>query len=183
MEKKLKNPYYKKIVTFSQNPVLHTVQGDKLTDQVNSISGMQWEMNTNFIAVFTLLLNTAVMYKVPQENMVETLFVFTDMQFDQACSDHTPFEQVEIMYEKAGYKMPKIVFWNLRSSSGGFPITSKQKGVALVSGFSAELMRLFTEGKDFDPMTILEIALEKYKDVVIHKTDEKKIDEMELIIE
>ncbi len=43
-------------------------------------------------------------------------------------------------FEAAGYKLPQVVFWNLRAS--GFPgekstpVTYNQEGVALVSGFS-----------------------------------------------
>ncbi|KAE9453044.1 hypothetical protein C3L33_15059, partial [Rhododendron williamsianum] len=49
-------------------------------------------------------------------------------------------------YKEKGYeKVPEIVFWNLRNSVAT-PVPSKQKGVALVSGFSKNLVTLFLEG-------------------------------------
>ena len=166
------NPFYKTILTFSQNPVLHKIEGNTIYEQVMNISRMQWDMNTDFVKVFDLLLSTAQLYQVKQENMIETIFVFTDMQFDQASNtEKTPFEEIKEKYKKAGYNMPKIVFWNLRDSSGGFPINNSDENVALVSGFSAELMQLFIDGQDFNPMTILNSALSKYPNVVIHRND------------
>ena len=42
-------------------------------------------------------------------------------------------------YEAAGYKLPQIVFWNLRESQlpgqKSTPVTMHQSGAALVSGF------------------------------------------------
>jgi hypothetical protein len=164
------NPFYRRIITFSEHPVLHYVKGNSLLEQKESVRNMPWTMNTNFVAVFKLLLETAKMYNVQQKDMIEKIFVFTDMQFDQASKDESPFEKIKKMYENSGYKIPQIIFWNLRNSSGGFPVQDKEKGVAYISGFSAELMRIFTAGEDFDPIKILKLALDKYK-VKIHKND------------
>ena len=164
------NPFYRKIITFSEHPVLHYVKGNSLLEQTDSVRNMPWTMNTDLIAVFKLLIDTAKMYSVPKENMVETIFIFTDMQFDQASNNKSPFEKIKKMYDKSGFQIPKIIFWNLRNSSGGFPVQDKENGVAYLSGFSAELMRIFTAGEDFDPIKILKLALDKYK-VKIHKND------------
>ena len=40
--------------------------------------------------------------------------------------------------------MPQIVFWNLRDSRST-PVTSTQPGVAMMSGFSKNLVKLFLE--------------------------------------
>lgn len=167
------SPFYKKVITFSQDPELHVVQGEALWEQVTSMAGMKWEMNTNFVAVFKLLLDMAVMYKVPQESFITRVFCFTDMQFDSAAGNKkTPFQEIKSMYEKVGYKMPALVFWNLSGSGkGGIPVTIDENNVALVSGFSPQLLKLFIEGETFNPETIVEKALAKYPGVKIHKKD------------
>ena len=52
-------------------------------------------------------------------------------------------------FEAAGYKLPQVVYWNLRASSirgqKSTPVTFNQEGVALVSGFSGQLLKLFMD--------------------------------------
>jgi len=165
-------PFKNKVITFSAVPELFNINGETLKDKISSVANMQWNMNTNFEAVFKLLINTAKMYNVKKEDMVDTVFVFTDMQFDQASGENqkTLYGTIKDMYEKEGYKIPKLVFWNLRASKDAFPIQSNTEGVALVSGFSSELLKLFMDGEDFTPETILKKALSKYN-VSIHKLD------------
>jgi hypothetical protein len=45
---------------------------------------MRWDMNTDFQAVFDKLLCVAVAGNLPPERMVRKLFVFSDMEFDEA---------------------------------------------------------------------------------------------------
>ena len=47
-----------------------------------------WGMSANFEAVFTkLILPMAVKKKLPQDQMVKRIFVFSDIQFNQADSN------------------------------------------------------------------------------------------------
>ena len=68
--------------------------------------------------------------------------------------------------------MPQIIFWNLRATEKSFPVTKSQAGTALVSGFSAQLMKVFMEAQDFDPVMILNMTLDKY-DITEVPTAEK----------
>ncbi|KAI3840044.1 hypothetical protein MKW92_014266 [Papaver armeniacum] len=68
-------------------------------------------------------------------------------------------------------KVPEIVFWNLRDSSST-PVVAQQKGVALVSGYSKNLLTLFLEGSDiseFTPIRVMEKAIsgEEYNKLVV----------------
>ena len=69
------------------------------------------------------------------------------------------------MYAKAGYAVPQIIFWNLRDCDN-VPVEKDTPGTALVSGFSANMMKTFLEAKfadiKFDPMEAMLYALEKY---------------------
>jgi len=75
-------------------------------------------------------------------------------------SSTTAIEMMKSLYENAGYQMPKIVFWNLRTSSG-VPEKADAKDVALVSGFSPSLMTSLLAGKDFTPKGIMKEAVWK----------------------
>ena len=66
--------------------------------------------------------------------------------------------------------MPEIVFWNLRDSEAT-PIPSDQGGVALVSGFSKNLVKLFLENDGIiNPMTVMHQAITRkmYEKLVVY---------------
>jgi hypothetical protein len=117
---------------------------------------------------------------MPNDYIVKNIFIFTDMQFNAAsnceCSDNekTLFETIKKKYTKALYTMPKLIFWNLRHSEDAFPITCNENGYIYLSGFSAELLKIFMNGIEFNPLTILEALLDKYN-VLISDNDKNYI--------
>jgi len=158
--------FHRKLITFSEQPQWFELKGESLNDQVFSLKNMPWGRNTNIMSVFELLLSHAKTYNLSSEQMVETLFIFTDMQFDSACESKsdTIYEVASKMFIEAGYVMPKVVFWNLRASlNAGLPVTQSQPGVALMSGFCESLLGAFIENKTFDPMSILLDVLKDYE--------------------
>ncbi|DBA95855.1 TPA: hypothetical protein ACH3X1_001402 [Trebouxia sp. C0004] len=52
--------------------------------QVGDLQNMDWRFGTDLNAAFDLILKRACDAKISQEQMVETLFIFSDMQFDDA---------------------------------------------------------------------------------------------------
>jgi len=52
-------------------------------------------------------------------------------------------------YAEAGYDVPKILYWNLASRLEAVPVEAEWKGVALMSGFSPAMMKMFM-GDDAD---------------------------------
>ena len=113
---------------------------------------MKMGMNTNFQAVFDLLLKKAVREKTPPSEMIRTIFVFSDMEFDECEGQEyeTDYQLIKRKYSEAGYPMPQIVFWNLRGGNRSKPVTKNEAGVALVSGFSGQMMRVFLENGTFE---------------------------------
>ena len=77
------------------------------------------------------------------------------MEFDschQLGSDYaTHYEVVQKAYTDAGYEIPELVFWNLASGQKrtSKPVKSHQPGTALVSGYSAAIVKVFLAGADF----------------------------------
>ena len=165
-------PFADRVITFSQKPQWHRLPEDgTLLERVKSLATADWGMNTDIQAVFDLILTMAVQFNVPQAELPGTLFVFSDMEFDSACrgADVTTFELIRTKYSLAGYEMPRIVFWNL--AGGGrrnAPVRMNEAGVALVSGFSGELLKLVTDGGEMSPLKLMIAAVSKY-DVVVEE--------------
>ncbi|CAA0842191.1 Uncharacterised conserved protein UCP015417-vWA [Striga hermonthica] len=166
-------PWKGKVITFSENPQLHEVKGESLKEKVESVQRMDWMMNTNFQKVFDLLLSVAVEGKLKPENMIKRLFVFSDMEFDQASLNpwETDYQAIVRKFGEKGYGdcVPEIVFWNLRDSRAT-PVPAHQSGVALVSGFSQNLMQVFMkEGGVISPLAAMELAIsgEEYDQLVV----------------
>ena len=91
--------------------------------------------------------------KLPPTEMVKTLFIFSDMEFDQ-CGGRayeTDYQLVKRKFETAGYPLPAIIFWNLRGDGKrSKPVTKNEKNVALISGFSGQMLKTFLEGGEFE---------------------------------
>lgn len=142
-------------LTFSAKPQLLNLKGD-LLQKMAQMEQSNWEMNTNLHAAFEKILTTAISGKVPQEEMPSTVLILSDMQFDSCVvHDDSAIEMIARKYEKAGYKVPRVVFWNLNASYGNVPVKYNEAGVALVSGFSPSLMVSILKGENFTPEGIM----------------------------
>ncbi|XP_071692469.1 uncharacterized protein [Rutidosis leptorrhynchoides] len=167
-------PWKGKVITFSANPTLQMVKGDDLRSKIQSIKRLHWEMNTDFQKVFDLILEVAVNAKLSGKDMIKRVFVFSDMEFDQASKNpwETDYQVIKRKFTEKGYgdSVPEIVFWNLRDSSAT-PVASKEKGVALVSGFSKNALKLFMKGdvESLTPEGVMERAIsgKEYEKLVV----------------
>ncbi|KAK1322360.1 hypothetical protein QJS10_CPA03g01488 [Acorus calamus] len=182
-------PWKGKVITFSATPQLHVIKGKTLAEKMSFVKGMEWGMNTDFQAVFDRILEVAVEGRLDPERMIKRVFVFSDMEFDEASrvrpsyymgygeasssvrSWETDYMVIRRKYEEKGYGsvVPEIVFWNLRDSQS-IPVTSKDKGVALVSGFSKNMIKMFLERDGvIDPEIVMDnaIAGEEYSKLVV----------------
>ena len=144
-------------ITFSESPVLQYLNGN-LKDRYRQLQNADWGMSTNLEAVFTLILNQAIGFNLPESEMPTTVLIMSDMEFNQA-TDHrgSALDMISEKYETAGYAMPKLVFWNIQSrSSGNFPVQVGDNGVALVSGFSPAILKSLLTGEDMSPIGIMD---------------------------
>ncbi|KAL2903629.1 hypothetical protein RDABS01_002339 [Bienertia sinuspersici] len=128
-------PWKGKLITFSMTPHLQVIKGEDLHAKVNCIGNMNWNMNNDFQRVFDRILEVAVEAKLTEDEMIKRLFVFSDMEFDEASANdwETDYEAIVRKFNEKGFsRVPEIVFWNLRNSFST-PVMSSQKGVAMVS--------------------------------------------------
>ncbi|XVF38551.1 hypothetical protein REPUB_Repub20aG0111700 [Reevesia pubescens] len=77
-------PWKGKVITFSADPELQLIQGDTLKDKTEFVRNMEWGQNTNFQKVFDQILAVAVGGKLSEDQLIKRIFVFSDMEFDQA---------------------------------------------------------------------------------------------------
>ncbi|KAL1307535.1 hypothetical protein HN51_049446 [Arachis hypogaea] len=166
-------PWKGKVITFSADPELHLIEGDSLYSKTSFIREMKWGMNTDFQRVFDRILEVAVDGNLKEDQMIKRVFVFSDMEFDQASATpwETDYQAITRKYSEKGYgsAVPQIVFWNLRDSRAT-PVAATQQGVALVSGFSKNLMKLFMNNDgEISPESSMEAAISgpKYQKLVV----------------
>lgn len=163
-------PFGGGFITISSSPAYVSVGGPAdtrdLAAQVRNMESADRGMNTNFTAVFEdVILPMALANRLPQEDMIKQVFVFSDMQFD--CADRAPerwtssYERIRQRYADAGYEMPKLVFWNLAARATDKPVTADMQGTALVSGYSQGMLKVFLEGGSFDTGVQEEIVEEE----------------------
>ena len=65
-------------------------------------------------------------------------------------------------YERCGYDLPKIVFWNL-DAQYGTPAECDDDSVAMVSGFSPSIMKAVLNAEEFNPLSIMMEALKDFE--------------------
>ncbi|KAL5717440.1 hypothetical protein ACHQM5_010440 [Ranunculus cassubicifolius] len=157
------DPWKGKVMTFSDKPKLHIVNGETLEEKVSFVKNMNWNMNTDFQRVFDRILEVAVNGKLSKEQMIKRIFVFSDMEFDQASTNNweTDYKVIKRKFKKSGYEsvIPEIVFWNLRDSES-VPVTKMDKGVAMVSGFSKNMVKMFLDGEPIvNPLAVMDKAI------------------------
>lgn len=152
---KCKGDFAKMFITFSESPTIQEIKGKNLFEKVNNLERTAWGYNTNLQKVMDLLLNTAVKRKIPQSDMPESLIIVSDMQFDAANKGRTNLEEIRIKFNRAGYTIPTIVFWNVMSRKDETPATEDDNKVYLVSGFSPSVFKFVLTGKATNPLELM----------------------------
>jgi hypothetical protein len=155
-----KGPFKDLVISFCGRPKFFDLSNLSLDTKITSLRKMEWEMNTNLEAVFKLILKKAVEGNLSNDDMPDKLLILSDMQFDECVQNasQNAMEMIKEMYRSSGYKVPSVVFWNLKASVGKLtsPVKHNEIGAALVSGFSPSIMKSVLSGnlEQFDPMNI-----------------------------
>jgi hypothetical protein len=151
-------------LTFSERPELVKIEGDNVQERLSNISQAEWGMNTDFGKAFGHILRVAKKHNVLPDSMPSMLLVLSDMQFDESQGrTDTHFSWMEEEFEKAGYKLPKIVFWNL-DAHFGTPARCSDDSVAMVSGYSPSIMKAILNAEEFNPISVM---MEALKDIEV----------------
>jgi len=154
-------------ITFTSEPKLQYLKGS-LSERYNQIKGPVG-YDTNLESAFIMLLNKAIEFKVSADEMPTMILVLSDMEFNQV-GGLTAQEMIEDKYNNAGYKIPKLVYWNIQSrSDNNKPVQFDKEGTALVSGFSPALLTNLLAGKEMTPISMMMSVIdsERYSKVTI----------------
>ena len=160
---RLTGQFKNKYITFSESPQFVDFSDcNSLFSKINRALDYDECSNTNIEAVFDLILKTAIRYNMRQDDLPKNILIISDMEFDACAMDNNGrrgkkkklFEVISQKYEEAGYKLPRLVFWNVNSRTKTIPLTENDCGVALVSGFSANIAKMVMSS-ELDPFKCL----------------------------
>ena len=159
-----------KYITFSHRPQLVDFSNAKtLRDKIGIALRHNEVADTNIEATFDLILQTAVNNHMSQEDMPKNVLIISDMEFNSAVystPNQTLFATIAKKYEAHGYKLPRLVFWNVNSRTGTIPVKENDFGVALVSGFSVNIVNMVMSNKTDPYECLLEVLnSERYQAV------------------
>lgn len=147
-----------KFITFSSSPeVVDLSKCKTLHDKLDYLSEYNDWSNTDIYKTMMVILNAAVRNRIPQEDMPKMTVICSDMQFDgrRFNLNKTLFEDIIDEFNRHGYKMPKICFWNINDRRNKtVPLQENELGLILCSGFSVQIMNMFISNK-LDPYEIL----------------------------
>jgi hypothetical protein len=143
-----KGEFQNKYITFSNTPRIVNLNGGSLLKNLGIAMRHCEVASTNIQAVFNLILETAKRNRMSQEEIPANILIVSDMEFNSAvtcntynCSSKTLFDRIKQKYEQAGYKLPRVIFWNVNSRTKAIPMVQNELGVTLVSGFSVNICK------------------------------------------
>ena len=162
-----KGQFKDSFITFSRQPkIIKFNENDTLLDKLQNLEAHNIAENTDIERVFDLILYTATKNKYTQSDIPDRVVIISDMEFDRQYGSHKIpdygyyyedidsttmthseedkrlFDAIKAKYEAAGYKLPKLIFWNVNSRTNTIPMVENDLGVLLVSGCSSNVVKM-----------------------------------------
>ena len=126
--------------------------------KLQQLSRAEWGMSTNLHKAFDAILDLAVASKLKEKDMPEYLLILSDMQFNHCIDyDDSAIKMIKRKYTKAGYEVPKIIFWNLSRHTTNTTVKFDKNNTAMISGFSPSIMKsvLSADLESFTPENVM----------------------------
>jgi hypothetical protein len=160
-------------ITFSDRPYLCEIKGKTIKEMVENIPSIV--ANTNIDKAFELILKTAKKNKIKQKELPSHLLIISDMEFDVGVysKNQTNFEGWKQSFKEEGYELPKIIFWNVAGRTYGVPATKFDNDVAMISGFSTNILENLLSLEQYTPKSIMLNKLSIYLEML--KNSEKTL--------
>ena len=157
--------------------------GSDLFERLRGLENLGQGLSTDFQAAMGLVLGRLKQTRCRPGQEPENLIVLTDMNWDQACgsNEQSPYtdnsyrhvvktnpwqthvEMIRESFKRAGedmwgvpLKMPRIVIWNIASTSVDFHAQADTEGVIMLSGWSPSLFKALQSGEEIKASTPLE---------------------------
>jgi hypothetical protein len=169
LAQKNNGPFKDIVLTFSDKPAIVDISKGTLYQKYIAVERSNWSGSTNIEAAFNKILQIAIDNEVSQDDMIDTLFIFSDMQFNQCVNgaNVSNYTSAKNKFEAAGYKLPKVIFWNLSGEYNNSPTTKDENNTVLISGFSAELFKFVTKGETPYESMITALNSDRYSNIRI----------------
>jgi len=164
-------PFKNAMITFETTPHFVNLKSDVLFEQVREVRSLPWGGSTQIHRAFSLILETAIKNKLTQADLPEHFLILSDMQFDSADGSwKTNLEAAQADFKAAGYVMPRLILWNLRSTSTFPTSTSVADGATMMSGFSPDMLTCMLNGEQYNPASAMLNVLndERYSCLRLH---------------
>lgn len=148
---RLEGTFKDTIITFTDSPKIMKFKAGASLYERFSQSKTDVGYSTNLEGVFDAVLNAAKTNKVPEDQMPTKILIISDTQFNSQVRGPglSAIPMIEQKYERAGYKMPGLVFWNVGAAKyGNSPMTVADHGAVMVSGCSPSILTSILSGKD-----------------------------------
>jgi len=172
----LKGDYKDRFISFSTNPKLIDMHNATTLQEKLEICYAHSEVsNTNIEKTFDLILHIAVANNYTQDMLPKNIVMISDMEFDHSTDrryDDTLFNKIRNKYQAYGYELPRLVFWNICGRTNTVPIKENENGVALISGFSQNILQMVLSGV-LDPYLNLVNILNSSRYDVVEEAYEK----------
>ena len=160
------SPFYNHYISFSRVAKLVECRGIDFVDKVTRIYRNNICENTNIYSVFDLILNTAIKNHVPAADMPKNIIIISDMQFDWATdygeSVQDSISQQMKQYEKYGYEIPHLIFWNVNAVYDANIPMKDEKGITFVSGYSPVVFDMILKEKTGQDLMLDKLNSERY---------------------
>lgn len=158
MAERNKGPFANCFITFSNSPEFIEINpNSSLFNKCKKAFKAPWNGSTNIESALDMILTTAEKNKVSPEDMPEALVIVSDMQFNicSNCNTRTYTDIYREKFERAGYKMPNIIYWNVNAKTDAFQAKADDPYVQFASGSSVNTFKSIMNSLGRDPYTAM----------------------------
>ena len=152
--------YHNQYMTFTNEPHLVNIkEGASLLENVQKVAAAGVGYSTNLEKAFQEVLDVAVANRVPANQMPKTFVVISDMEIDRYMRPGRHWDFLKVMearYNVKGYKLPKIVMWNVNARKD--TVLSQDENTIFISGQSPSSFKALCQ--NLDGITAYELMLQ-----------------------
>lgn len=152
--------FHNTFINFSDNPTFQKLNGDTLSQKLNSIDYDNWGGTTNIDKALELIQNASI--SSSESECPSHLIIISDMEFDRSFSKIPNYKHWQKEYENHNLKMPKIVFWCISPNQMGIPITKNDGNAIAISGFTPKIFKGILNLDEYSPVNAMLEVINKY---------------------
>ena len=157
--------FHNLFMTFSDKSDIVQLKGETLYQKIDFLHDVDWGNSTNIEAAFDRILQLGIKNHIPQNEMVKSIIIISDMEFNRCTgggdifcrtgADWSFYDKMKAKYADYGYEIPNIVLWNVNSRNDVFHADATRQGVQLCSGQSASTFKQLMSSIGMTPVEMM----------------------------